>query len=149
MGGDLVDWLFVCEGALQWPSAIFSSAVFNIFFILDSWVGVILLRCGTQPLTGPLSHLRMIDEWVWSTDRMTADWETKYLQRERVRERERERDTSPGATWYPINQTQSASGIFCLFYIQTAPLLCRTYKEHLIYFHLTAAKCTFCPYSSV
>jgi hypothetical protein len=37
--------------------------------------------------------------------------------------------------------------LFCLVYIQTAPLLWKTYKEHLIYFHLTAAKCTFCLYS--
>jgi hypothetical protein len=36
----------------------------------------------------------MIDEWVWSTDGMTVDWETKYLQKER----ERERETSPGDT---------------------------------------------------
>jgi hypothetical protein len=40
-------------------------------------------------------------------------------------------------------------GIFSLFCIQTAPLLCKTYKEHLIYFHITATKCIFCPYSSV
>ena len=139
--------LFVCEGALKSPSAIFPSTVFYIF--VYKHVGVILLLCGIQPLTGPLSHLRTIDEWVWSTDRMTADWETKYLQRLRDRERERERETSPGATWYPINQTQSTPGHILFILYSDPPLLCKTYKEHLICFHLTATKCTFCPCSSV
>ena len=128
------------------PSSHLQYFVFIYLFILVSWGWVSLFRCGIRPLKGPLSHLRMIDEWVWNTDGMTVDWDPELLDK-------RQRDISPGATWYPINSTLTALrarlGVFSLYYIQTAPLLWKTYKELLIRFHLTSTKCTFCPYSSV